>query len=481
MGAAFPWLLALRYLLSRWVNVLGVLGVAVAVWALIVVPSIFSGFIADIHSQTRRTSPDLLLTSLPNDSDYGPLQQALAEDRDVVATAPRLRHYGMLYPRRGGSDRPFSVEVDFNAVGTNFVQLIGIDPRAEAKVTALAQWVESGRDLSFGSLAPALDELGPDLQVPPEIERRARFACGLPVPATGTWRSLWPGMLLSSRRLKQLWSPQVGYPLDVVAVAWPPGAAAGADHIEMLKNTFALAGAYQGSPRFDEVTALVAIEPLRAMLGRGEYDPHPIELVTDVAIRCRDGMTDEQLDQLAPRLLDRVRPLLPAGSAAEVLTWRGQNQVILDAVDLERAMTTVVLFAVMLIAAFLIYATLHMMVTQKIKDIGILTALGGEPAAVGGVFTRCGAVIGVLGSALGVGGGVGSLHALNPVNDWLSEHLGIELFNHKLFDLPAIPWRIDALWLLLVALLALLMALFVAWLPARRAAAMQPVKTLAYE
>jgi len=130
LGAAFPWLLALRYLLSRWVNVLGVLGVAVAVWALIVVPSIFSGFIADIHSQTRRTSPDLLLTSLPNDSDYGPLQQALAEDRDVVATAPRLRHYGMLYPRRGGSDRPFSVEVDFNAVGTNFVQLIGIDPRA---------------------------------------------------------------------------------------------------------------------------------------------------------------------------------------------------------------------------------------------------------------------------------------------------------------------------------------------------------------
>jgi ABC-type lipoprotein release transport system permease subunit len=480
LGAAFPWLLALRYLLSRWVNVLGVLGVAVAVWALIVVPAIFSGFIADIHSETRRTSPDLLLTSLPNDSDYRPLRAALVQDPDVVATAPRLRHYGVLYPRRGGNERTLSVDVDFAVVGTNFAQLIGIDPQAEAKVTSFAQWVKRGRDVSFGSLAPALDELGANLEVPGELEREARLANGLPVPANGQWRSLWPGMLLSSRRLKMLWSQQVGYPLDVVAVAWNPGAK-GAGGIAMLKRTFALAGAYQGSPRFDDVTALVAIEPLRTMLGETPYAAEPIELVTDVAIRCRDGMTDEQLGQLAPRLLDRVRPLLPEGSAAEVLTWRGQNQVILDAVDLERAMTTVVLFAVMLIAAFLIYATLHMMVTQKTKDIGILTALGGAPGEVGAVFTRCGFAIGLCGSGLGVLGGVGSLHVLNPFNDWMERTFGVSIFNHKLFDLPAIPWRLDPLWLLLVAVLALLMALFVAWLPARRAAAMQPVKTLAYE
>jgi lipoprotein-releasing system permease protein len=135
----------------------------------------------------------------------------------------------------------------------------------------------------------------------------------------------------------------------------------------------------------------------------------------------------------------------------------------------------------MLIAAFLIYATLHMMVTQKTKDIGILTALGGTPGEVGAVFTRCGFAIGLCGSGLGVLGGVGSLHKLNPFNDWMERTFGISIFNKKLFDLPAIPWRLDPLWLLLVAVLALLMALFVAWLPARRAAALQPVKTLAYE
>jgi ABC-type lipoprotein release transport system permease subunit len=477
LGAAFPWLLARRYLLSRWVNVLGVFGVAVAVWALIVVPAIFSGFIAGFHSEARRTSPDLLLTSLPNDSDYRPLREALISDRDVVATAPRLRHYGVLYPRSGGTDRTFSVDVDFTGVGTNFVQLIGIDPRAEAQVTQFAQWVERGRDLSFGGLAPALDELDADLKVPPEIEKDARLASGLPVPANGKWRSLWPGMLLSSRRLKQLWSLRVGYPLDLVAVAWSPGAG-GTGGIAMLKKTFALAGAYQGSPRFDDVTALVAIEPLRTMLGESVWDAQPVELVTDVAIRCRDVMTDEQLDQLAPRLLDRVRPLLPKGSAAEVLTWRGQNQVILDAVDLERAMTTVVLFAVMLIAAFLIYATLHMMVTQKIKDIGILTALGGAPGEVGAVFTRCGFAIGLCGSGTGVLVGIGTLHGLNRFNDWLQSTIGISIFDKKLFDLPAIPWRLDPLWLLLVAVLALLMALFVAWLPARRAAGLDPTAAL---
>lgn len=484
MGPAFPWLLARRYLLSRWVNVLGVLGVSVAVWALIVVPSVFAGFIADIYTEVRGTSPDLMLTGLPHNTAYEPLRKALANDPDVVALAPRLRHYGAIYQRSGGADRTFAADADFSNVGTNFVQLIGIDPASEAKVTALDAWLEHAKGaIAQVSRSQQPPELGPELQVPGELERKGRRAHGLPTADEGEWRSIWPGMLLGGRRLAGMPLLRAGYPIDLVAVAWMQGKDdKSSASVTTLKKTFACAGAYvTGARLFDEVTALVAIEPLREMLGESALDSSSIELVTDVAIRATPGLSEHQLAKVGKRLRSLVLPVLGNDSQAEVLTWREQNTVILDAVDLERAMTTAVLFAVMLIAAFLIYATLHMMVTQKTKDIGILTALGGGPGDVGSVFTRCGLVIGALGSASGVVLGIVSVVQLNTVNDWMQREFGIALFDHSLFDLPAIPYRLEPGWIAQVAVAALIMSLLVAWLPARKAARLSPVKALSYE
>ena len=52
----YRWFLAVRYLLQRPINVLGVIGVTLGVWALIVVVSIFSGYIVEVRSHTRSPS-----------------------------------------------------------------------------------------------------------------------------------------------------------------------------------------------------------------------------------------------------------------------------------------------------------------------------------------------------------------------------------------------------------------------------------------
>lgn len=488
MGPAFSWLLALRYLSSRWVNLLGILGVAVAVWALIVIRSIFSGFITDIRSDVRRTSPDLLVTGLPHDTGYGQLLPALADD-DVVATAPRLRHYGVFY-QRTGDNAARSIEVEFSNVENSFVQLLGIDPELESEVTPLELWLERARAARPG-VYPGLGAppLGPDLQVPDAVEWNARRNLGLPVPASPEeHRAAWPGLLLGSERARWLYRLQVGDPLDVVSADFAEPGEGGSGRVQPISVPFAFAGTFlTGAKLFDETTALVPIETLRTMLGHHPLDFGSIDLVTDVAISARPGLGGHQLEALAARLLPAVRAAVaasagPAAAAgAEVLTWEQQNVVFLDAVEHERAMMTLVLFAVMLVAAFLIYATLHMMVTQKVKDIGILSALGGAPSGVGAIFTRCGTVIGVLGCALGVVAGVLSLHWLNPVNDWLSRQFGVELFPATMFDLPQIPYVIDPGWLAGIPIAALGLTLVVSWLPARKAARMPPVKALSYE
>src|SRR5262245_60864337 len=469
------------------------LGVTVAVFAVIAVRGVFSGFIDDIRAEVRRTSPDLLLTGLPRDSSFAALQQALVDD-DVVALAPRLRHYGVFYAR-AVAETTSSAELEFSNVDNSFVQLLGIDPELEARTSEYRDWLRRGlRSLLTRPDRPAL-ELGPLLQVPPEFEYRARQHLGLPVPAHAAdyRRSLWPGLLLGRYRVLRHQRVAIGEPIDVVSVDFPRGPAdggKGGGKVLALQATFAFAGVFEtGARLFDDTTAIVPIETLRTMLGHDALDPQSIDLCTDVAIRARDGMTAAELLSLAARLLPRAlaalqgtppRPL-PQNAHPEVLTWEQQNVVFLDAVDTERAMTTAVLFAVMLIASFLIYATLHMMVTQRIKDIGIVSALGGSPHGIGRIFVQCGVVIGTIGACGGVACAIALLQNLNALNDWCQEHLDVALFPRSLFALRAIPYRIEVDWVVGFALAALLLTVLVAWLPARKAARMHPVEALSYE
>ena len=172
--------------------------------------------------------------------------------------------------------------------------------------------------------------------------------------------------------------------------------------------------------------------------------------------------------------------MLPHGFD-EVRTWEEQNEVFLGAVDHERALMKIVLFCVMLVAAFLIYATLHMMVMQKVKDIGVLTSLGAAPRGNATIFLICGTVVAGVGCTLGAGLGLLSAHYLNDVNDWFRTNFNLELFPTDLYDLDRIPYRIDVDWVSQVLGAAFLLSLLVAYFPARRAARMDPVQALSYE
>jgi lipoprotein-releasing system permease protein len=74
-----------------------------------------------------------------------------------------------------------------------------------------------------------------------------------------------------------------------------------------------------------------------------------------------------------------------------------------------------------------------------------------------------------------------SAHYLNDVNDWCGETFGVTLFPANIYALGAIPYRIEPTWVLQVLASAFVLAVLVAYFPARRAARMDPVKALSYE
>ena len=250
-----------------------------------------------------------------------------------------------------------------------------------------------------------------------------------------------------------------------------------------VQKQFASAGWFgSGNRFFDEVTALVPIEPLRTMLGHDMNDLTSIPLVTDVAIRPREGLSREELFALQRRLEAKAQAVLPADAApCAVLTWQEQNSVYLKAVAQEHSMMQIVLMIVMLVSAFVIYATLHMMVVQKIKDIGILAAVGGAPRDIGSVFLMTGTVVGVTGSLLGVIAGLLSSIWINPVNDWVYANFEIELFPRETFDLDGIPCHLDPAWVVAVTVGAIALSVVVAFIPARKASRMNPVTALSFE
>ncbi len=492
---AFSPFLALRYLLTRRINLLGVLGVMFAVWAMLLVDAVFTGFVSQIRTDVRSSAVDLIVTDLPHDTAYPAVRAAIAAagGDDVVALAPRLRHHGLLQPLRRGSDSPReSSQVDFDHGNSGFALLIGIDPTAEAEVSGLRDWIRGGPEKIAKwnhavAPSPVLDEPAADrrarLLLPDEIEWRARAAAGLPVARRASDHvSSWPGMLLGSRRFT---SPpftflKPGDPLDLLCASFSGGEGNAALHTHAMRVAFA--GWIAIGNRFDDATVLLPIEALRTALGHDAADDGTIELITDVAVRVRDGVEGAALVPLQRRLQAAVQRVLgPGVPPCSVLDWQQQNPVFLSTVAHEQALMQFVMLVVMLVAAFVIYATLHMMVVQKVKDIGILAAVGGSPRAIGAVFLSCGLVVAVTGALLGVGAGVLSAAELNTVNDWLSSTFGVALFPPAVFDLREVPVRLEPAWAAGVAITAVLLALLIALVPARKAARLNPVEALSYE
>lgn len=467
MAPAFSWFLAWRYLVTRYVNLLGMIGVAVAVWALIVVIAVFSGFIGDIRAGARLASPDLLLDDVAEGCDFAALAPLLTQDPDVAAIAPRVQH-DVILSAYGHHARYRTVTraVESSPIARSFVRLLGIDAAAEAQTSDLLRWL---RELRPEDAQLAVEDVQQPFAVSEERTRRALRDTGADANLPRL-RAL-DGLVVSARRLTRGEAVALGSRVDVITGRFAK-TAAGEHEVLVSRKPTVLSGAFHtGHRTFDDMVVLADIEFVRRILGYAA-DESDVALCTQVAIKLRPGA---DAAAAATRLQASVAPRC----GGRVLTWQQQNATFLSAVDQERNMMKVCLFAVMLVAGFLIYATLHMMVTQKVRDIGVLTALGATPHGVQMIFLSSGLTIALLGCALGTGAGIASAVFLNPINDFSRRTFGRELFPTDVYALDHIPYELDARWIVQVVLAATALALVVAWLPARRAAKMHPVEALA--
>ena len=161
--------------------------------------------------------------------------------------------------------------------------------------------------------------------------------------------------------------------------------------------------------------------------------------------------------------------------------WSQQNRNWFAAVQTEKRMMFIILTLIIAVAAFNLVSTLVMTVTDKQADIAILRTLGASPASVMKIFMIQGALVGLLGTALGVGGGV--LIALNVdvIVPFIESLFGVQFLPRDIYLISALPsdlrwsdvWRIGGM----AVVLAFLATLYPSWWAAR----VRPADALRYE
>ncbi len=255
------------------------------------------------------------------------------------------------------------------------------------------------------------------------------------------------------------------WPGDKVTVVTPEAATTPAGILPRLKR-FTVTGVFEvGMYEYDRNLALVHLDDAGRLL-RLDGTVSGVRL---------------QLDDLfqAPRVVREVATQL--GGLFSVRDWTREHANFFRAVQTEKRVMFIILLLIVAVAAFNIVSTLVMTVNDKQADIAILQTLGATPRSIMAVFIVQGALIGVVGTLLGLAGGIALALNVETLVPAIEELFGIRFLSPDVYYISDLPSDLHWADVHRVAAMSLLLALLATLYPAWRASRTQPAEALRYE
>ncbi|MDE2422232.1 MAG: lipoprotein-releasing ABC transporter permease subunit [Gammaproteobacteria bacterium] len=159
--------------------------------------------------------------------------------------------------------------------------------------------------------------------------------------------------------------------------------------------------------------------------------------------------------------------------------WTQTQGNLFNAIQMEKAMVSLLLFLIVLVAAFNIVSSLVMVVTDKKADIAILRTLGASPKTITRIFMVQGIVIGAFGTISGAILGIGAALGISQFLGWINNAFGLHLFDA--YFVNYLPSQLRWQDVVLIVSVSLVLSFLATIYPARRAARIQPAEALRYE
>ena len=219
--------------------------------------------------------------------------------------------------------------------------------------------------------------------------------------------------------------------------------------------------------------------------GHYEYDS------TLAFIHLDDAMKMFRLDApsgLRLKIADMQRAPQVALDLSRMLTgdvyirdWSKQNRNWFAAVQTEKRMMFLILTLIIAVAAFNLVSTLVMTVTDKQADIAILRTLGASPASIMKIFIIQGALVGVLGTAIGIVLGVTVALNVDVIVPFIEGLLGIRFLPSDIYLISELPSDLHSEDVFTIGGIAVLLAFLATLYPSWWAARVKPAEALRYE
>src|SRR6476659_4282061 len=411
------WRIARRYLRGRRSSrtaslntVIATGGVAVGVTALIVVLGVMNGLQDDLRQRILVANPHLRILTFGAGLRMDDWRKVL----QIVRRQP-----GVV------AAAPEVISQAGITAGQDYgegVNLVGFDPDTGTRsVTSLPQSIKQG-DLSFRTTKPNVDG----------------------------------GILLGSRLANRL----SVYPGDIVTLVPVTQAkvnpALGVAVPRFWK--FEVTGLFDtGMFQYDNQFVILSRETAQRFTGLGDA-------VSGIAVRVTHP------DQ-APAVGETLEKRL--GYPYRALDWQTQNVSLFSALQLEKLAMGLIIFFIMVVAAFNIVGTLTMVVADKTREIGILRAMGLTSPAVARVFLLQGAVIGGVGTAVGL--------TLGLTVAYVVDKSGLVRINPAVYFIDHLPVHVEVRDVFVVVAASLAIAVLATLYPSRSAAGLTPVDAIRHE
>ena len=329
---------------------------------------------------------------------------------------------------------------------------------ANPAVTAAAPFVNAQGMLMLGASVRGVVVRG----VVPDLERKVA-EIGLRMVA-GKLEALAPGEfgIVLGAELARALGARVG---DKVTLIAPQGLVTPAGILPRLKQ-FTVKGVFEvGMFEYDSTLALIHFADAQKLYGMGE-DASGVRLKLKDMFQSREVTRD---------LFTRLRGDL------YISDWTRSHANYFRAVQIEKTMMFIILLLIVAVAAFNIVSTLVMAVTDKQADIAILRTLGASPGGIMRIFVVQGILIGVIGTLIGVAGGVALALNIDVVVPFLERMLSIQFLSREVYYITELPSDLQGGDVIAIGLVSLLLSLFATLYPSWRAARVNPAEALRYE